>query len=71
MILAKNHGVLSIAFPAISCGAYSFPVGKAVAIAVQEVMNAVAENSAIERVIFCCFDEAMEKSYETVLARSN
>ncbi len=70
MILAKDHGVLSIAFPAISCGVYAFPVNKAVAIAVREVMNAVAEDSAIERVIFCCFDEAMVKSYETVLARS-
>lgn len=71
MTLAKDHDALSIAFPAISCGVYGFPVDKAVAIAVREVMNAVAENSAMERVIFCCFDEAMVKIYEAALARLN
>lgn len=71
MILAKDYEVHSIAFPAISCGIYGYPVDKAVAIAVKEVMNADAENSVIERAIFCCFDEAITKSYEIVLTQLN
>ncbi|MEH6528770.1 MAG: O-acetyl-ADP-ribose deacetylase [Porticoccus sp.] len=71
MILAKDYEVHSIAFPAISCGIYGYPVDGAVVIAVREVRNAVAENPAIENVIFCCFDEAMANTYEVALAQLN
>ena len=37
--LAVQHGLKSIAFPAISCGVYRFPIGQAAQIAVTEVTS--------------------------------
>lgn len=41
LALAREHGLRSIAFPAISCGAYGFPIPAAAEIAVAETLNAV------------------------------
>ncbi len=54
--IAKEHQFKSIAFPAISCGIYGFPIAKASAIAMREVLNCQAETS-LERVIFACFND--------------
>src|SRR5947209_19964968 len=56
LALAKEHGLASLAFPAISTGVYSFPPERAARIAVG---TAAAEISAasghIAQVVFCCF----------------
>jgi len=52
--LAAAHGVRSIAFPAISTGAYRYPLREACAIAVAGTM---ATPPVIERVVFCMFDD--------------
>ncbi|MEJ2547399.1 MAG: O-acetyl-ADP-ribose deacetylase, partial [Gemmatimonadota bacterium] len=41
LALAREHGIRSIAFPAISCGAYGFPIPAAAKIAVAETLHAV------------------------------
>lgn len=66
MELAREHGARSIAFPAISTGVYHFPRDRAAAIAVSTVQEAAAA-SGVERVVFCCFDEATEAIYGTLL----
>ncbi|GIX21602.1 MAG: RNase III inhibitor [Gammaproteobacteria bacterium] len=66
--LAREHGVRSIAFPAISCGAYGFPPERAGRIAVAECRRALAENPALERVLLVCFDPAVRRAYEAALA---
>ncbi|MBS0221676.1 MAG: O-acetyl-ADP-ribose deacetylase [Proteobacteria bacterium] len=66
LALARQHGLKSIAFPAISTGIYRFPKDQATEIAVREV-NAHAGDA---RVIFCCFDTATADLYRTVIARS-
>jgi len=65
--LAREHGLKSLAFPAISCGVYGYPIAEAVEIAVRETAAALSENPAIEKVIFACFDEAMFAAYERAL----
>lgn len=54
--LAAEHGIRSIAFPAISTGVYRFPRGRACRIAVTETRSFTANSAAVERVVFCCFD---------------
>ena len=67
--LAVAHRLLTIAFPAISCGAYGYPVPPAIAIAVRECAAFVTGEPSIEQVVFCCFDEAMRSAYEKEIAR--
>ncbi|HEY4803025.1 MAG TPA: O-acetyl-ADP-ribose deacetylase [Paraburkholderia sp.] len=66
---AREAGVTSIAFPAISCGIYRFPADDAVTIAVATVIDELPTSSALAHVIFACFDEAMLMRYERELAR--
>ena len=66
--LAGKHGLRSIAFPAISTGVYGFPRERAAVIAVGETRQAIAALSAIERVIFACFDRETLALYQRELA---
>jgi O-acetyl-ADP-ribose deacetylase (regulator of RNase III) len=56
LMLAAEHGLTSIAFPAISTGVYRFPPDRAARIAVGTVASEIANDvRGIQRVIFCCF----------------
>ena len=66
--LALEHGLASIAYPAISTGAYSFPPERAALIALRTVLAALGDNAAIERVVFCCFGIASRAHHEAALA---
>ena len=68
LALARDHGVRSIAFPAISCGVYRYPIDQAVAIAVREVRAFVADDHTIDTIIFACFGDDVLASYQTRLA---
>ncbi len=49
--IAREHGLPSLAFPAISCGIYRFPVELAVEIAMRETVTELSRNGMIEKVI--------------------
>ena len=66
--LAADAGVQSIAFPAISCGVYGYPLEEAVGIAIATVKAELLQLSSIKRVVFCCFNEEMEPLYQQQLA---
>ncbi len=71
MRLAREHGLRSIAFPAISTGVYRFPVDRAARIAVREVRRALEDPGAtVERAVFCCFSATDRGVYEKVLAET-
>jgi O-acetyl-ADP-ribose deacetylase (regulator of RNase III) len=69
MRLANEKGLKSIAFPAISCGVYGFPIPRASEIAMREVMQA-GQGSSVEQVIFACFgddvEHALKQAFEHV-----
>ncbi|MBN2707110.1 MAG: macro domain-containing protein, partial [Deltaproteobacteria bacterium] len=57
----------SIAFPAISCGAYGYPAAAAVAIAVSTVRDFLRRHKAPLQVIFVCFKQDMADLYRRQL----
>ena len=68
LALAAAHGVRTIAFPAISCGAYAYPLQEAVRIAVRECAAGLVAAPALERITFACFDRAMLNLYRAELS---
>ena len=68
--VAHENGVRSIAFPAISCGVYGYPVDAAVAVAVRTVRAQPALADPFMRIVFCCFGKAIADSYRRQLAGS-
>jgi O-acetyl-ADP-ribose deacetylase len=65
--LAVEHEASSIAFPAISTGAYRFPPDSAARIATGEVTEFLTRDARLERVVFCCFDAATLRHYRRAL----
>jgi O-acetyl-ADP-ribose deacetylase (regulator of RNase III) len=61
--LAVEHGLKSIALPAISTGIYGYPLEAATKVAVNAVRGAVENSPSIETVIFACFSPAVLEVY--------
>ncbi|HST37203.1 MAG TPA: O-acetyl-ADP-ribose deacetylase [Allosphingosinicella sp.] len=64
--IAREQGFATIAFPAISCGIYGYPVPAATAIAVAQARAAVMETPGLE-VTFVCFGEDVLSAYRSAL----
>jgi O-acetyl-ADP-ribose deacetylase (regulator of RNase III) len=64
--LAASHALTSIAFPAISCGAYGYPLELAVPVAVIAVRG-FAQLDAFERVVFACASNGVLSAYQAAL----
>lgn len=58
--LAENHQLESVAFPAISCGIYGYPVDQAAAIAIESSLEALHQCNHVELLVFACFSEEIE-----------
>jgi O-acetyl-ADP-ribose deacetylase len=68
--LAEEHGVESIAFPAISCGVYRFPIDRAARIAVQTLRRFMPTCPRIKRVLLVAFDATIEAALAKAVAES-
>ena len=68
MALAAEHGLRTIAFPAISTGVYGFPKERATRIAVREEVVTLERHRGIERVTFVAFSDPDYGVYERELA---
>ena len=61
--LAREHGFRTLAFPAISCGIYRFPVDLAVEIAMRETLAELSSSDNVEKIAFACFGDAVYETY--------
>jgi O-acetyl-ADP-ribose deacetylase (regulator of RNase III) len=64
---ARDKGLKSIAFPAISCGVYGYPLDQACRIAMYEVSSFLAKHPFPENVIFACFNSEVEDNLREAL----
>ncbi|THB76685.1 MAG: O-acetyl-ADP-ribose deacetylase [Desulfobulbaceae bacterium] len=66
--LAVANDCTSIAFPAISCGAYGFPIAEAAVIAVRQTLDFLAQDGkSIKQVIFSCSSTDVKSGLEDAL----
>jgi O-acetyl-ADP-ribose deacetylase len=69
LTLAAEHGLHSIAFPAISTGIYAFPADRAARIAVGLVVSEIsADARGLNRAVFCCFSDDSARHHMNALA---
>ena len=69
--LAAQNNIKTIAFPAISCGVYGYPVEQACEIAMNEIIEFLSNNDSIEKVIFTCFDQNIYRAYIEIFERES
>lgn len=67
LALAATHGLQSIAFPAISCGVYGYPIDEAARIATDEIRAFLAREPSLARVLLVAFDQAIYASIHDAL----
>ena len=65
--LAVENGLKTIAFPAISCGAYGYPISDAARIAVRSTQEFLEADDKIEKVVFVLWGEDIYDVYSQLL----
>ncbi len=69
--LAVSRQLSSIAFPAISCGVYGFPIPEAAPIAIGTTIKILKDEGALTRVVFACssgeVQTALQKAYDQLV----
>lgn len=68
LALASAHGLLSVAFPCISTGAYGFPMERAARIAVVECRRFLQQNAVPESVLLVCFGRPALETHQRAIA---
>jgi O-acetyl-ADP-ribose deacetylase len=58
-----DNEIKTIAFPAISCGVYRYPIKEAAIVAIAQTAAFFDSNKTIEKVIFTCFSEEIYQAY--------
>jgi O-acetyl-ADP-ribose deacetylase (regulator of RNase III) len=65
--VAQQHDIKTLAFPAISTGAFAFPIDRASRIALGEIRQFLATSPKLERVSVVCFEKRVYDSYRSML----
>jgi len=68
ILLAEKNKLKSIAFPAISCGIYGFPIDQAATIAIESTLKTLHQCENVEEVFFACFSDDIEAALTQVAA---
>lgn len=65
--LARDYGIKTIAFPAISCGIFRFPIGKACFVAINTVKEFIKKYDCFDKVIFIDVNENIVSTYKSLM----
>jgi O-acetyl-ADP-ribose deacetylase (regulator of RNase III) len=65
--IALEHDIRRIAFPAISCGVYGYPLDRAAGIALRTVRDVLASTERLERVLHVCFGPDVRHAFDRAL----
>lgn len=68
VMLAEEHELKSIAFPAISCGIYGYPINQAATIAIEATLRTLHRCEHVDTVVFACFSDEIEAALIQVAA---
>ena len=68
LALAVDRGARSIAFPAISCGVFGYPLADACAVAVAATATFLDGDETLQRVVFAAFDDRVEAALALAVA---
>ena len=68
--LAKMHGLKNVAFPAISCGIYGYPLDQAAAIAVRETRSFLNIHPEFDKIFLVCFGADVLRAYREAVEGS-
>jgi O-acetyl-ADP-ribose deacetylase len=66
--LANVQGIRTIAFPAISTGAYAYPLKLATITAIAAVRKHIEQDQSLDEVLFCCYSREDYATYKRLLA---
>lgn len=69
--LAEHHSLESIAFPAISCGVYGYPIDRAAAIAVDIVTHFLKHHALPQKIYLCAFSADIKQALASALSKRN
>ena len=69
LALAAERGTATLAFPAISCGVYGFPIPRACRIALHEIRTALERSALPSEVRLVAFDPDVYRAYAELLRR--
>ena len=70
LAIAEAHGLRSIAFPAISCGVYAFPVERAADVVMKTLAEELPRRRTLERVVFAMREGVVEAAFRRALDRA-
>src|SRR6185503_13876954 len=69
--IASMHGMKTVAFPAISCGAYRFPVEEAAQVAINTIVEFLESDQSIQKVWVVCWEDDVYRAFSEALAESS
>lgn len=64
--LLRKHGLRTIAFPAISCGVFGYPIARAAAVVIATLRDELGHAEQIE-IILCCFSDSVRTIFQHAL----
>lgn len=65
LLASRTPDIWTVAFPAISCGIYGYPIAEATKIALNKTRDFLITDTKLKKVYFVCFDDSIYKSYQT------